>query len=229
MTGGTDGILIVDKPSGMTSHDVVDFIRRTFRIKKAGHAGTLDPMATGVLVILLGRYTRESARLSGEDKEYAATMVLGAVSDTGDREGRITRSGPPPDYSLADIENVFRDFTGEISQLPPMYSALKIKGKKMYELARKGVVVERSPRRVFIKSLNVTDFKAPYVGFEVTCTKGTYIRQLCADIGAKLGCGAYLNALRRTRSGAFGIQDAVSLDRLKVAGLSELEKVVLKI
>ena len=228
MTRETDGILIVDKPSGMTSHDVVDFIRKAFNIKKAGHAGTLDPMATGVLVMLLGRSTKESARLSGEDKEYAAAMVLGAVSDTGDREGKITYSGRPLNYSLTDIEKAFSAFTGEISQLPPMYSALKHKGKKMYEFARKGIEVERSPRKIFINSLKVTDFNIPAVKFEVTCSKGTYIRQLCADIGEKLGCGAYLEFLRRTRSGAFNIARAVPLDKLKDMQPSELEKIALK-
>lgn len=225
----TDGILVVDKPSGMTSHDVVDVIRAAFHIKKVGHAGTLDPMATGVLVMLLGKFTRMSALLSGEDKEYAATMVLGAVSDTGDRDGKITCSAHPLDYSIADIEKVFSAFQGEISQTPPMYSAVKYKGKKMYEYARRGIEVKREARKILIKSLKITDFKTPAVAFEVACSKGTYIRQLCADIGAMLGCGAYLDSLRRTRSGDFYLRDAVQLDRLRAMPPSELEKAFIKI
>ena len=223
-----DGILIVDKPSGMTSHDVVDFIRRTFRIKKVGHAGTLDPMATGVLVMLLGRSTKESGRLSNHDKSYAGRMVLGARSDTLDRDGRITKTPSSPDFSTREIEDVFRQFTGEISQIPPMYSAVKIGGKKMYELARKGMEVERPARSVTIHSLKLTALEMPFVDFEVACSKGTYVRQLCADIGERLGCGAYLESLRRIACGSSTVKDAVSLETLKTMTPQDLEGVLVK-
>ena len=223
-----DGILIVDKPSGMTSHDVVDFIRRAFAIKKVGHAGTLDPMATGVLVILLGRFTKEFARLHADEKEYRATMVLGAVSDTGDRDGRIVPSGVRLEFSRATVDMVFRQFTGEITQIPPMYSAVKVRGKKMYELARKGIEVDRPPRTVIIKKLTIADFRIPRITFDVVCSKGTYIRQLCHDIGERLGCGAYIDALRRVRSGAFMIERAVSFGRLKSMKCSDFDAIVVR-
>ena len=225
-----NGILIVDKPAGMTSHDVVDFIRRRFKIKKVGHAGTLDPMATGVLVMLLGRFTKESARLSGHDKEYAGRMVLGARSDTGDRDGKITRDpSHPVSISLDEIKNVFGEFTGEISQIPPMYSAVKMKGRKMYELARRGIEVERMPKKVVIKSLIVKGFEPPFVDFEVVCSKGTYVRQLSADIGQRLGCGAYLESLRRLSSGDSTIQRAESFDKLQTMSLEDLERRLIRI
>lgn len=221
-----NGILIIDKPSGMTSHDVVDLIRRRFKIKKVGHAGTLDPIATGVLVMLLGRFTRESARLLNDEKEYVATMVVGAVSDTGDREGKIVRSEHSPSFSRARVEEVFCGFTGEISQVPPMYSAVKVRGRKMYELARRGMVVARSPRRIVIRSLEIIDCDIPRITFRVACSKGTYVRQLAADIGERLGCGAYLDSLRRIRSGDFTIAKALTLERLKGMSPRELERVL---
>ncbi len=223
-----DGILIVDKPSGMTSHDVVDVVRKVFTIKKVGHAGTLDPMATGVLVMLVGAFTKLQARFLNAEKEYRATMVLGAVSDTADRDGMVRPTGHTLDFSRAHVESTFREFTGEIAQVPPMYSAIKQGGRKMYELARQGIEVARPPRKVVIRSLAIVDFRMPRITFDIVCSKGTYVRQLSSDIGERLGCGAYLDALCRIRSGTFTIKDAVPLERLKEMSPAELEKVLVR-
>ena len=210
-----DGILVVDKPQGMTSHDVVDLIRRRFGIKKVGHAGTLDPMATGVLVMLIGQYTKSSDALMSDEKEYDAILTLGGRSDTGDAWGKVEPSGRDVTFSDAEIAKSFNFFTGEIEQKPPMYSAVKINGKKLYELARKGISVEAKPRKVTIKRLDIGTIKLPEVSFRVICSKGTYIRQLCVDIGEALGCGGYLSCLERTRSGKFAIDQAIGLEALK--------------
>lgn len=222
-----DGILIVNKPSGMTSHDVVDLIRRIFHVRKVGHAGTLDPMARGVLVMLLGTFTKESARLSSVEKEYVATMVLGAVSDTGDGDGRVVESPGPVRVSRDEVETAAREFTGEILQVPPMYSAVKVKGVKMYELARRGIEVERAPRKIVIRSLDILECEIPRVTLKVVCSKGTYIRQLCADIGSRLGCGAYCGSLTRTRCGDHALEECVSLDALKGIPRSALERLLI--
>ena len=219
-----DGILIVDKPQGPTSHDVVDFIRRRFGFKKVGHAGTLDPMATGVLVILIGKYTKSSGEVMSRDKEYDATMVLGATSDTGDAWGRLTPRGKPARFTDEEIGSAFKKFLGNIEQLPPAYSAVKFKGRKLYEFARKGISVATSPRKVVVKSLEVYKIALPEIHFRLTCSKGTYVRQLSADIGESLGCGAYLSRLRRLASGSFGIGNALAFDELKSMEKQELEK-----
>lgn len=219
-----DGILVVDKPQGMTSHDVVDFIRKRFGLKKAGHAGTLDPMATGVLVVLVGRHTKSFSHVMAGDKEYEASLTLGATSDTGDAWGNIVSSGKEIHPTRSEAETAFRKFLGTTEQYPPMYSSVKIKGKKLYELARKGLSVERKARKITIKSLEITDISLPQISFKLTCSKGTYVRQLCVDIGAALGCGAYLSGLRRTRSGDFGIDEAVRFEELRDMGCDGLEK-----
>ena len=219
-----DGILIVDKPQGMTSHDVVDFIRKQFGLKKVGHAGTLDPMATGVLVILIGKYTKSSNSFLSADKEYDATLMLGATSDTGDAWGRVEKGASSEGIGKEKIEEVFNKFTGEIEQVPPSYSAVKFKGKKLYELARLGINVKVEPRKVSIKELNIYKISMPEISFTVTCSKGTYIRQLSADIGSALGCGAYLSRLRRTRSGGFKVDEAIGIDELKRMDSVELAK-----
>ncbi|MEI6863212.1 MAG: tRNA pseudouridine(55) synthase TruB, partial [Candidatus Omnitrophota bacterium] len=209
-----DRIIVIDKPKGPTSHDIVDIVRRTFNIKKVGHAGTLDPMATGVLVILTGKCTKESGRFSDDDKEYEGELTLGATSDTEDAEGVITDSGSSTNIDPIRIKEVFDCFLGSIEQVPSAYSAVKHKGKKLYELARKGIRVEIAPRKITISRLDITEISIPKVKFCVTCSKGTYIRKLAADIGQRLGCGAYLSALRRTRSGKFTIDQAITLDKL---------------
>jgi tRNA pseudouridine55 synthase len=223
-----DGILIIDKPSGMTSHDVVDFVRRRFGIKKVGHAGTLDPMATGVLVLLLGKATKVSARFMNEDKEYEATLTLGATTDTGDSEGKIISSTEKFSFNLAEVEEVFKVFQGEIDQVPPMVSAIRHQGKRLYQLARKGINVERKPRRVKIYRLEITRFNLPNISFCLKCSKGTYVRALCQEIGERLGCGGHQSSLRRLCSGRFRIQEAVTFDELRKMSRAELEKIIIK-
>lgn len=211
-----NGILIVDKPIGITSHDVVDFIRRKFKIKKVGHAGTLDPLATGVLVVLLGRATKLSNQLLTRDKEYEVLMTLGKRTDTGDADGKVILEGE--DFSKVTAEatkKILSKFSGDLFQIPPMTSAIKYKGKKLYELARKGIEVERSPRPIKITGLEILSFNLPEVVLKVKCSKGTYVRVLCDDIGLALGCGAYVAKIRRTGSGEFSLIDAVEFGRLK--------------
>ena len=210
-----DGILAVDKPKGFTSHDVVDLIRKRFGIKKAGHAGTLDPMATGLLVILIGSFTKRSSEFLNHDKEYEATMTLGAESDTGDAWGRITDRRAGFAGTAADVEAVFRKFSGPMAQDVPAYSAKKINGKKLYQLARKGIEVKLEPKNIVIHSIEMTGFAPPEVSFKVRCSKGTYIRQLCMDIGSALGCGAYLSGLRRTACGDMKVSEAISVEEIK--------------
>lgn len=219
-----DGILIVDKPKGWTSHDLVDFVRKRFGLKKVGHAGTLDPIATGALVMLLGKFTKYFNSLSNDDKEYEAVMVLGATSDTGDASGKITNSNKSLGFKDGEIDEAFKKFLGDIKQTPPIYSAIKFRGKKLYELARKGERVKIEPREISIKKLEILTISLPEIFFKVTCSKGTYIRQLCVDIGEALGCGAYMSQLRRTRSGRFSIDDAIGLERLKELTTKDLEK-----
>jgi len=207
------GIIVVDKDKGMTSHDVVDLVRRRFVLKKTGHAGTLDPNATGVLVLLVGSATKLSQKLSGEDKMYRALMKLGVRTDSGDVTGKIVSKkdiliGPQ------EINEVMKQFLGDIEQVPPMFSAKKIKGKRLYKMARRGEVVERPPVRVTIKSLDIRAVNLPEVEFDVLCSKGTYIRQLADDIGERLGCGAHLVELRRISSGNFKVEDAVTISEL---------------
>lgn len=219
-----NGILILDKPQGFTSHDAVAFIRKAFAIKKVGHAGTLDPMATGVLVILIGKYTKSSQAFLNDDKEYDATMTLGATSDTQDAWGKVTSSGCRRDLTDAGIESVFMKFLGPIDQRPPMYSAVKHGGERLYKLARRGLKVQVEPRKVTIKAIKITAVSLPEVSFIVECSKGTYIRQLAADIGETLGCGAYLSRLKRTRSGRFRIEEATTIEELKRLSRPEFEK-----
>jgi len=211
-----EGIILIDKPAGLTSHDIVDFIRRRFRLGKVGHAGTLDPLATGLLLILLGRFTKKSVHFSNYDKEYEARLCLGATSDTRDKEGRIREGGDWRAHTekRRDIEELFASFCGKIWQVPPMYSAKKIKGKTLYKLARKGVVLKRDPVPVFIKEIKISGMPFPYIDFYVRCSKGTYVRQLAHDLGEKIGCGAYLESLRRTKIGIFDVKDAAPFDVL---------------
>jgi len=223
-----DGILIVDKPQGPTSHDIVNFIRKRFNLKKVGHAGTLDPMATGLLIILIGKYTKYSSRFLNCDKEYDATMMLGATSDTGDAWGKIIPSHVDKNITDEGIKKVFGDFLGPIEQEVPRYSAKKFKGKKLYELARKGVEVKLEPKKIMINSIDITDIKLPEISFKVSCSKGTYIRQLCMDIGKTLGCQAYMSKLRRTGSGDIKIEAAVSIEELKSIDASVLKNRLLR-
>ena len=214
------GIILIDKPGGLTSHDVVDSIRRNFGFKKVGHAGTLDPMATGLLIILLGKSTKKSLHFSNYDKEYEAELCLGVSTDTGDKEGKILEKKNLNSYAdnIKNIEKVFASFRGEIEQVPPMYSAKKVKGKKLYELARKGIVLKREPKKVLIEKIEILNISLPHVTFYVKCSKGTYIRQLAHDIGCVLGPGAHLTSLKRTKIGPYGLEKAFGLDELKPSG-----------
>ena len=210
------GVLLVDKPAGKTSFDMVRAVRRVFGIKKVGHAGTLDPFATGLLVICIGRpATRLIEGFMGGEKEYLATMRLGQVSTTLDPEGEVSYGGSPAGIDETEIESALTGFRGEIWQKPPQYSALKHKGKPLYHYARKGITIEKEPRKITIHQLDwldrrisITDEK-PSIDLLVRCSKGTYIRSLAADIGATLGCGAYLTSLRRTKSGFFSVEHSV--------------------
>ena len=208
------GILLVDKPAMWTSFDVVNFIRARFNVPKVGHCGTLDPAATGLLVLVLGKFTSLSGKLSGEDKQYTGSMLLGVETDSGDLDGKvINRSAVVPDAE--QIKEAFAGFRGKSQQYPPMYSAVKVDGKKLYELARNGVEIEREARDINISRLDITRMELPEVDFILDCSKGTYVRTLCSDIGKKLGCGGVLTQLRRTRCGKFLLQDAVELNTLK--------------
>lgn len=209
-----NGIIVIDKPSGVTSFDVVKKIRYKFKIKKVGHCGTLDPLATGILVVLLGEDTKLFSKFSAFDKGYTATLQLGLTTNTGDCQGKIIEKCDIDNIPLSKVEDAFKKFRGEIKQLPPMFSALKYQGKKLYELARLGIEVPREKRPVKIYDLKISGFNFPYVDFYVHCSKGTYIRTLACDIGIRLGCGACITSLRRTLVGPFDIDDAITMDKI---------------
>ncbi|OPX85380.1 MAG: tRNA pseudouridine synthase B [Pelotomaculum sp. PtaB.Bin117] len=215
-----NGIINVLKPPGMTSHDVVDFIRRTFKINKVGHTGTLDPGAAGVLVVCLGRATRAARFIAGDDKEYRAEITFGTVTSTGDSFGEVIGECDASYLTAESVKASLPVFTGEISQVPPMVSALKWHGKKLYELARAGLTVERRARAVTINKLDYIDGAGwggpkPVALVHLTCSKGTYVRTLCEDIGDHLGCGAHMSFLVRTRAGVFEIADSCTLEDIK--------------
>lgn len=244
-----DGILIIDKPAGITSHDVVARCRKILKTKRVGHTGTLDPFATGVMVILVGKATRLAQFLDKDAKEYEAVVRFGFETDTGDRTGRQKAKGTRQNISADEIENVLTDFRGEIEQTPPMYSAKKIDGKKLYELARQGIEVERKSVKVTIyeletigsrqqsavssqqedKNLLADDFGHWTLdfGLRVLCSAGTYIRVLAEDIGKKLGVGAHLAELRRTRAGNFELSKAFTLEELEKIAAEKLDDVLI--
>jgi len=211
------GILNIDKPRGWTSHDVVAKVRRLTGLRRVGHAGTLDPLATGVLLVCLGQATRVAEYLMAGQKRYRATLRLGISTDTYDAEGQVTKDVGPVDLSLQEIETALSAFVGEIEQVPPMYSALKRGGQPLYKLARRGETVERRPRRVTIETLEIVDWASPDLTLEIVCSPGTYIRSLAHDLGERLGCGAHVTALTRLASGRFTLADAVSLEALAEA------------
>lgn len=211
----TDGIVNVLKPPGMTSHDVVSRIRRVYGIRKAGHSGTLDPDAAGVLPVFIGNATRLLEYAAADTKHYRAEGVFGIRTDTGDDSGNVLETKPVPDISAAGFENVLRQFRGKILQVPPMYSALKFNGKKLYEYAREGVVIERSARPVEIFRLECIKLYPPYFSLDIECSKGTYVRTLLEDIAASLGTCACMTFLLRTRAGDFSIKDSHTLDEIE--------------
>ncbi|MBU0674059.1 MAG: tRNA pseudouridine(55) synthase TruB [Proteobacteria bacterium] len=209
------GVYLVDKPVGPSSFRMVQLVRRAIGIKKTGHAGTLDPFASGLLVICAGRpATKLISSLMGGPKEYEATVSLGVETDTQDTEGRVTATRPVEQFSRETIETCLAGFVGEIAQTPPLYSALKHGGKPLYYYARKGIEIERQPRPVVIYGLECIDLGPTWFTIRVRCGKGTYIRTLAADLGTALGCGAHLNSLRRTRSGFFSVDEAVAGEAL---------------
>lgn len=221
------GILLVDKPAGPTSHDIVDRIRRHFHLKKVGHGGTLDPAATGLLIILLGHGTRLSERFMSSDKTYEGAMRLGISTDSQDADGKIVREADPSSVTREQLEAAMATFKGDMYQTPPMVSAVKIEGVPLYKLARRGQEVERKPRFIHIYEFRLFDFTSPKATFRLRCTKGTYVRTICHDIGEKLGCGAHLEQLRRTQSGDFDVKNAIPLDRLMTLAQPQLLDVVL--
>jgi tRNA pseudouridine55 synthase len=224
-----DGVLLVDKPAGPTSHDVVDRVRRHFGFKKVGHCGTLDPAATGLLILVLERATKLQDRLMSDDKTYEGTMLLGVSTDSQDADGKVIAEKPVPPLTADDIESAFAKFRGDIQQVPPMVSALKHQGTPLYKLARKGKTVEREPRLIHIYDLRSLALELPRIQFRVSCTKGTYVRTLCSDIGDALGCGAHLFDLRRTRSGKFDVKDAHTMDVILQRTREQLKEFIIPI
>lgn len=222
-----DGAVLIDKPAGPTSHDVVDAIRRNFRIKKVGHCGTLDPNATGLLIIVLGKGTKLSEKLMGGDKVYEGTIKFGETTSSYDADGELLASLPVPPMTLEELNEAAATFQGDQLQIPPMVSAIKIGGVPLYKMARKGIEVERKPRLVRIYSFRFSNYEEPIGQFRIACTKGTYVRSLAHDIGQKLGCGAHLKTLRRLISGSFDVANALPLDQVLKLPSAELEKRVI--
>lgn len=218
------GVLLIDKPAGITSHDVVDRVRRKLRMKKVGHAGTLDPAATGLMIVLVGKATKLSQYLMGLDKVYEGVVHLGQTTDTQDGEGDVLEERPVPELTVDDLKAVMKEFEGDQYQTPPMYSAKKINGVPLYKLARKGKEVEREARVIRIKSFELDAFTSPDLEFTVACSKGTYIRTLAHDFGEKLGCGAYLRDLRRTEIGDFEIEDSLELGEFEELDVAEIRR-----
>lgn len=217
MLNQTSGVLVIDKPVGMTSHDVVQTVRRGTGIRRAGHTGTLDPRASGVLVVLIGPAVRLSEFLTTSEKRYQAVMKFGMTTSTYDTEGAITSQGREYNFEFEDLEEALTKFVGEVEQTPPVYSALKIDGRRAYELARKGEEIEMEPRKITVHSLELLEWEAPEAVIDIHCSSGTYIRSLAHDLGEEMGSGATLINLRRTKNGRFTLRDSVSLRKLEEA------------
>jgi tRNA pseudouridine55 synthase len=224
-----DGVLLVDKAEGMTSHDVVALVRRQLGIKKVGHCGTLDPIATGLLLLTIGRGTKVQDLLMSEDKEYVGTLTLGATTSTQDREGAVIETKAVPELSEAEIRSVFDKFRGDFYQIPPMVSAKKHGGVPLYKLARQGKVVEREPRFVHVYRYTIDKIALPDVDFSVLCSKGFYVRTYAHDIGQTLGCGAHLKSLRRTKSGRFDVANAMTVNHIKELSREEVAQRILSL
>ena len=219
-----DGILLIDKPAGPTSHDIVDIIRNSYRIKKVGHCGTLDPAATGLLIIVLGKATKLSEKLMSDDKVYVGSMKLGETTNTFDAEGQVESTQPVPDLSIQTLQKEANKFLGDQMQIPPMVSAIKINGTPLYKLARKGQTIDRKERFIHLYKFLISEYETPVAWFKVACTKGTYIRTLAHDFGQKIGCGGHLSGLRRTISGTFRVSNATSLEELTTLSALDLNK-----
>jgi tRNA pseudouridine55 synthase len=219
-----DGVLLVDKPGEHTSHDVVARLRGKLRMRKVGHAGTLDPMATGLLIILLGKATRVSQFLISLDKEYEGAVMLGSTTDSQDADGQVMETRPVPALTQEDVAAAMRGFLGDQYQTPPMFSAIKIGGVPLYKKARKGEDVAREPRFIRVMAWDLLGFASPRIEFRMRCSKGTYVRTLAHDLGAKLGCGAHLCALRRTATDRFNVKDALTMEEIESLSIPEIEK-----
>jgi tRNA pseudouridine55 synthase len=224
-----DGVLLVDKAAGMTSHDVVALVRRRLQIRKVGHCGTLDPLATGLLLLTLGRGTKIQDLLMAEDKEYSGTMMLGVTTSTQDKDGEVIERRDVPPLEEKTIRSAFEKFRGDFYQTPPMVSAIKQAGVPLYKLARQGKTVEREPRLVHVYRYSIDRMALPEIGFTVVCSKGFYVRTYAHDIGAELGCGAHLHSLRRVKSGRFDLTSAISVEEIKTADPSEIVARVLSL
>lgn len=222
-----DGALLIDKPAGPTSHDVVDAIRSQFRIKKVGHCGTLDPNATGLLILVLGRGTKLSEKMMSADKIYAGTIKFGETTDSYDAAGQIVATAPVPPLTVDQLNTTAAEFVGDLMQTPPMVSAVKKDGVPLYKLARKGMEVPREPRLVHVYNFHFTDFAEALGSFCVACTKGTYVRSLAHDLGQKLGCGAHLKTLRRVASGKYNVAEAIQFEEVLKLSTEELTRRVI--
>jgi tRNA pseudouridine55 synthase len=219
-----DGVLLVDKPRDHTSHDVIARLRGKLRMRKIGHAGTLDPMATGLLVVLVGRATRVSQYIISLDKEYEGTVELGRTTDSQDAEGQTMETRPVPVLTEAEVRAAMQGFLGDQYQTPPMFSAIKIDGVPLYKRARKGEEVEREPRFIRVMSWDLLRFESPLIDFRLRCTKGTYVRTLAHDLGNRLGCGAHLSALRRTATDKFSVAQALTMEEIERLSIPDIEK-----
>ena len=217
------GIILLDKRLGVSSNKALQEVRRLFNANKAGHTGSLDPLATGLLPLCFGEATKVSALMLDDDKRYQVTMKLGVMTDTGDAEGQVIEIKPVPELSIEQIQCCLEKFIGLQAQVPPMYSALKLNGKKLYELAREGITVERAPRQITIYELHLLDATFDTLTLDVACSKGTYIRSLAEDIGHDLGCGATVTALRRTQAGQFLLANAKTIEQLSALTYDELQ------
>ena len=228
-SGDPCGVLLIDKEPDMTSHDAVAICRRQLKFKKIGHCGTLDPMATGLLMLVIGRATKIQDLLMSEDKEYRGTLTLGTTTNSQDKEGEVLETKEVPDFSDEQIDSTFAKYTGNFEQIPPMVSAIKKDGVPLYKLARKGKEVKRDPRQVYVTSYSIDRIALPEVDFTVNCSKGFYVRTYAHDIGQELGCGAHLSALRRTRSGKFNVENAMTAAELKTATPEQIQNALISL
>ncbi len=219
-----EGVLLIDKPAGITSHDVVDRVRHKLKMKRVGHAGTLDPIATGLLIILVGKATKLSQYLMGLDKTYEGVITLGIETTTQDAEGEVVAEKPVPELTEDRLRELFKGFVGDQYQLPPMYSAKKVEGVPLYKLARKGKTIEREPRFIRVISFTMDKWTPPDIEFTLKCSKGTYVRTLAHDLGAKIGCGGYLKELRRTDIERFHIEDSLELEAFEELPFEEIKR-----
>ena len=225
-----NGLLLVDKPKGMTSHDVINILRRKLNIKKIGHAGTLDPEATGLLLVLISKAaTKRASSFSGFDKTYEVRLTLGVKTGTADHTGKIITEKKVAVFSKTQIDKAFEGFLGNTLQVPPMVSAKKVGGKKLYVLARKGLSIERKPQLIRISRMNISKIDLPHICFTLLCSKGTYVRTLCEDIGEVLGCGAHMNGLRRLGVGDYSVEEAIEVENIKQCEAAEILNRLIKI